>query len=276
MIPGQQAFFVATIPDPFHSSSMKFAILILALISSIPLLPAQVIEPPLEAKTFRDGDFELNYRIHVPADLKPDEKVPLILILHGAGERGSENLNQLRHGVPALLAYLKKKSIPAIVIVPQCPVGMQWVNVPWGGDAHTMPSTPSQPLQAVRALLAQTLTGLPVDQSRIYISGISMGGFGTWDYLQREPELFAAGIPICGGGDTAEAAKLISTPIWAFHGDQDTTVKTQRSRDMAQAIKQAGGSLIKYTEYPGVGHNSWTQTYANDEALDWLFAQKKP
>jgi len=82
---------------------MKFALLILALISSIPLLPAQVIEPPLEAKTFRDGDFELNYRIHVPADLKPDEKVPLILILHGAGERGSENLNQLRHGVPALL-----------------------------------------------------------------------------------------------------------------------------------------------------------------------------
>ena len=267
--------FVASDLDLFHSASMKSAILILALLVSGSLLPAQDIKQPLEAKTFQDGHFLLNYRIVIPADLKPGEKVPLILFLHGAGERGNDNAIQLRHGVPAINSYIQKKGIPAIVIAPQCPAGMKWVDVPWNEAAHTMPATPSKPMKAVRALLEQTLNELPVDRSRIYISGISMGGFGTWDYLQRNPELFAAGLPICGGGDTAEASKLVNTPIWTFHGDQDKSVITQRSRDMEQAIKKAGGSLIKYTEYPGVGHNSWTQTYANDEVLDWLFAQKK-
>ena len=253
---------------------MKLALIAIFFISS--LLPAQDIAGAFETKTFQDGDFALNYRVHVPQNLKPDEKVPLILFLHGAGERGDDNIRQLQHGIPALLSYILKKNIPAIIIVPQCPIGMQWVNVPWGGDAHTMPPSPSKPLQAVQALLTQSLAELPADRSRIYISGISMGGFGTWDYLQREPDLFAAGIPICGGGDTAEAAKLKNIPIWTFHGDQDTSVKTQRSRDMSEAIKKSGGTLVQYTEYPGVGHNSWTCSYANDEVLDWLFAQKKP
>lgn len=255
---------------------MKPSLAFLAILAFSSLLPAQDVTNAFEAKTFQDGDFALNYRIHVPQNLKPDEKVPLILFLHGAGERGTDNIRQLHHGAPALLAYTLKKNIPAIILVPQCPPGMQWVNVPWGGDAHTMPETPSRPLQAAIALLTQSLAELPVDLARVYVTGISMGGFGTWDLLQRKPELFAAGIPICGGGDTAQAPKLKSTPIWAFHGDLDTSVKTQRSRDMSEAIKQSGGSLIQYTEYPGVAHNSWTRTYANDEVLDWLFSQKKP
>ncbi len=255
---------------------MKLTLLFLSLFVAGSLLPAQDVAGAFESKTFSDGDFSLNYRIHVPKDLKPDEKVPLVLFLHGAGERGGDNIRQLHHGIPSLLSYTLKKNFPAIIIVPQCPAGMQWVNVPWGGDSHTMPASPSQPLQAVQKLLAKSLTELPVDLSRIYVTGISMGGFGTWDILQRSPELFAAGLPICGGGDTAEAAKLKNVPIWTFHGDQDTTVKTQRSRDMSEAIKQSGGSLIQYTEYPGISHNSWTRTYANDEVLDWLFAQKKP
>ncbi len=255
---------------------MKSVVALLAVLAFSPLLPGQEVTDSFQAKTFQDGDFVLNYRIYVPQNLKPDEKVPLILFLHGAGERGNDNIRQLHHGAPALLAYIQKKDIHAIIIVPQCPTGMQWVNVPWGGDAHTMPETPSAPLQAVIALLTQSLAELPVDLSRVYVTGISMGGFGTWDLLQRKPELFAAGIPICGGGDTAQADKLKNTPIWIFHGDQDTSVKTQRSRDMAEAIKKSGGLLIQYTEYPGVPHNSWTRTYANDEVLDWLFAQKKP
>ena len=254
---------------------MKSSILILALFASASLLPAQDIKQQFEAKIFQDGDFALNYRIKVPPNIKQGDKVPLILFLHGAGERGNDNAIQLRHGIPSINSYIQRKAIPAIVIAPQCPSGMKWVDVPWNDEEHTMPPTPSKPMHAVRALMEQTLAEMPVDQSRIYISGISMGGFGTWDYLQRNPELFAAGLPICGGGDTAEAAKLVNIPIWTFHGDQDTSVKTRRSRDMSQAIKDAGGSLIKYTEYPGVGHDSWTQTYANDEVLDWLFAQKK-
>jgi predicted peptidase len=274
MIPNQNC-----LPPTLASSMLNHAMnlfLTMILIAATPTVLAQDTALKLEAKTFQDGDFRLNYRIHIPANLQPDEKVPLLLFLHGAGERGGDNTSQLRHGIPSLLSYIEKKNTPAIIIVPQCPSGMQWVDVPWVDEAHTMPPAPSKPLQAVRALLAQSLDELPVDRSRIYLSGISMGGFGTWDYLQRDPELFAAGIPICGGGDTAEAAKLVHTPIWTFHGDRDSSVKTLRSREMAEAIKQAGGTLFKYTEYPEVGHDSWTRTYANDEVLDWLFAQKKP
>lgn len=254
---------------------MKSAILVSALFISSSLLDAQDIKQQFEAKTFKDGDFALNYRIKVPPNIEPGEKVPLVLFLHGAGERGNDNAAQLRHGIPSINSYVERKGVTAIIIAPQCPAGMQWVDVPWSDEAHTMPASPSKPMQAVRALLKQALTELPVDRSRVYISGISMGGFGTWDYLQREPGLFAAGLPICGGGDTAEAGKLTKIPVWTFHGDQDKAVKTQRSRNMSQSIKDAGGSLIKYTEYPGVGHDSWTQTYANDAVLDWLFAQKK-
>ena len=254
---------------------VKRALAILLSATAFSPLAAQKAAEAFEAKTFQDGDFTLHYRIHVPKDLPPDTKIPLVLFLHGAGERGDNNIRQLHHGIPSLLAYIKKNHIPAILLAPQCPVGMQWVAVPWGGDAHTMPDSPTPALQAVQKLLAQTMTEFPVDPSRVYLTGISMGGFGTWDFLQRNPELFAAALPICGGGDTAQAAKLTSIPIWTFHGGKDTTVKTQRSRDMVEAVKTAGGTLIQYTEYPEVAHNSWTQTYNNDEVLDWLFSQKK-
>jgi predicted peptidase len=254
----------------------RFMISTLFLASTVPLLQAQKVEQALEAKTFQDGDFSLNYRIYVPAGLNPADKVPLVLFFHGAGERGVDNIRQLHHGVPSLFSYTQKNKIPAILIVPQCPVGMQWVNVPWGGDSHQMPKDPSKPMHAAMELLAQSIKDFPVDTTRIYVTGISMGGFGTWDILQREPELFAAGLPICGGGDSSEASKLKEIPLRVFHGDQDKTVKTQRSRDMTEAIQKAGGTKIQYTEYPGVAHNSWTQTYANDEVLKWLFEQKKP
>lgn len=237
-------------------------------------LRAQKPETAFEPRTFQDGDFALNYRIYVPSDLKPGEKVPLVLFFHGAGERGDNNIRQLHHAVPGLFSYVKKNAIPAIIVAPQCPSGMQWVNVPWGGLSHTMPAEPSKPMHAAMALLQDCLKTLPVDDTRVYVSGISMGGFGAWDIVQREPGLFAAALPVCGGGDTAEAAKLKDLPIWTFHGDQDQTVKVIRSRDMVEAVKSAGGNP-KYTEYAGVAHNSWTQTFANAEVLQWLFAQKK-
>lgn len=237
--------------------------------------PAQKPETAFEPKSFQNGDFTLNYRIYVPPDLKPGEKVPLVLFFHGAGERGDNNIRQLHHAIPGLFSYVRKNNIPAIILAPQCPAGMQWVNVPWGGDSHTMPKEPSVPMQAAQKLLQQTMTDYPVDPDRIYVAGISMGGFGTWDIIQREPGLFAAALPVCGGGDTAEAAKLVNLPIQTFHGELDKTVKTQRSRDMTEAIKKAGGTKIQYTEYPGVAHNSWHQTFLNADVLRWLFEQKK-
>ena len=112
-----------------------------------------------------------------------------------------------------------------------------------------------------------------IDQQRVYVTGLSMGGFGVWDAIQRRPKLFAAAVPICSGGDTALAPSIKHLPIWAFHGDSDTTVKPQRLRDIIAALKAAGGQP-RYTEYPNTGHNSWTATYANREVYAWLFAQK--
>jgi predicted peptidase len=116
---------------------------------------------------------------------------------------------------------------------------------------------------------------LPVDKGRIYVAGISMGGYGAWDAIQRRAELFAAAIPVCGGGDEAEAPKLKNVPIWAFHGDQDQVVLTIRTTRMIEAIAKAGGTP-KMTIYPGVGHDAWSATFSNPEVLDWLFAQTMP
>jgi predicted peptidase len=200
---------------------------------------------------------------------------PLVLFLHGAGERGSDNEKQLVHGAKKLLTYSQQNHLPVIIVAPQCPSGQQWVNVPWGDDAHTMPAAPSDAMRLTIELLEELKGKLPVDTSRISVTGLSMGGFGTWDIIQRMPTSFSAAMPICGGGDTAMAAAIKDLPIWVFHGGADTTVKTQRSRDMVNAIKQFGGN-VRYTEYEGVGHGSWGRAYANKEALKWLFETKNP
>lgn len=235
---------------------------------------ASTPEKETQARSYVDADFTLPYRIFVPPDLPKDKKVPLVLFLHGAGERGEDNTKPLIHGIANFLDYQKKNNRPAILLIPQCPSNMRWVEVHWGDQAHTMPEEPSIPMRAVLKLLEQTMKELPVDAQRVYVTGISMGGFGTWDMIQRVPGLFAAAIPVCGGGDPAHAAKLKELPIWAFHGAVDAVVKPERSRDMIHAIQQAGGNPI-YTEYPGVAHVSWTQTYNNRAVLDWLFTQHR-
>jgi predicted peptidase len=161
---------------------------------------------------------------------------------------------------------------PCFVIAPQCPGNQMWVDVPWSLDSHTMPEKATPGMRSTLELLDQTAADYSIDKNRIYVTGLSMGGFGAWDIVQRYPKKFAAAVPICGGGDTAEAKTIKDVPIWAFHGDKDTAVKTSRSRDMIAAIKKAGGDA-KYTEYKGVGHNSWSRTYANKEVYDWLFKQ---
>ena len=121
--------------------------------------------------------------------------------------------------------------------------------------------------------LDQLIAKKPIDTRRIYLTGLSMGGYGTWDLIARQPERFAAAIPICGGGDPATAERIKHIPLWVFHGDADSAVKVSRSRDMVAALKQAGGEP-KYTEYEGVGHDSWTRTYKSPEIYEWLFSQR--
>jgi predicted peptidase len=137
-----------------------------------------------------------------------------------------------------------------------------------------MPEQPSQPLRQTLELVAALQKEFSIDPARLYITGLSMGGFGVWDAIQRQPDWFAAAAPICSGGDVSLAKKITGVPVWAFHGDADGTVKVRRSRDMIAALKAAGGTP-KYTEYQGVGHDSWTATYRDPELYKWLFAQKR-
>jgi len=151
----------------------------------------------------------------------------------------------------------------------------RWVQVEWGGKTHTMPKQPSIPMKLAMASLDQVRKEFSIDEKRIYITGLSMGGYGTWDAIARYPGLFAAAVPVCGGADELTAPQVKDLPIWCFHGGADTTVPTQRSRNMIEALKKAGGSP-KYTEFPGVGHNSWDKAYSTAEMIQWLFEQKNP
>lgn len=226
------------------------------------------------AETFKTSDGEtLKYRIHTPAALAAGKKVPLILFLHGAGERGDDNALQLKHGVADLIRFSLTNG-QAIVIAPQCPQNNQWVNTNWKAPTHSMPSMPSTPMKLTLLLLQDALAKWPVDTSRVYVTGISMGGYGAWDIIQRKPELFAAAIPICGGGDSGLAPTLKKLPIRVFHGDKDTAVPVVRSRDMVKALQACGGN-VQYGEYPGAGHDVWTRTYADTSVLAWLFAQRR-
>ncbi len=237
---------------------------------------AKFPESAMQAKTFTSSTGQtIGYRIYVPEVTNATEKVPAVLFLHGAGERGTNNTAQLVHGVPQIMKYVIDGGHPAIVIAPQCPTGMQWVNAPWNAQTSTMNAEPSKPLQAVIELVEKELASSPVDRSRIYVTGISMGGYGTWEMLQRFPEQFAAGMPICGGGDTNLASKLVSLPIFVVHGDKDGAVPVFRSRSMVEAIKAAGGTNVIYQERPGEGHNVWGVTYGDEKNIEWLFSHKK-
>lgn len=245
----------------------------LLFVMSLPSLAADV-KDLYEARTFKGSTGELNYRLLKPKDYDPSKKYPLVIFFHGAGERGSDNAKQLVHGAKDFASDANREKYPCFVIAPQCPDGQQWVNVPWSDDKHTMPKEPSKPMALALELLDTFPKEFSIDTNRIYATGLSMGGFGTWDIIQRRPEFFAAAAPICGGGDVAGAKSLVKLPIWVFHGDSDGAVKTQRSRDMVAALKAAGGSP-KYTEYEKTGHDSWSPTYRDPKFMEWLFSQKK-
>lgn len=228
-----------------------------------------------EAGTYTDAaGTKLLYRLLKPKNYDASKKYPLVLFLHGAGERGNNNSAQLVHGMGDFASDKIMADYPAFVLAPQCPAGDKWVDVDWSADKHDMPEKPASPMRLTLAVIEKLSKEFSIDADRLYITGLSMGGYGTWDAIQRHPKLFAAAAPICGGGDPKLAEKIAKLPIWAFHGDQDKAVKVERSREMIAAIKAAGGQP-KYTEYPGVGHDSWTQSYKNPEFYQWLFAQRR-
>ena len=220
--------------------------------------------------------YPLNYDTH--------KKYPLVLFLHGSGERGSNNESQLIHGSKLFADQANREKYPAIVIFPQCPLNDFWANIKRGksrvDSSKLVFEFPTdvpmgKSLSLVSQLLDSFVTTGTVNKRRIYVGGLSMGGMGTFEILWRKPGFFAAAIPICGGGNETKVKDYGKKfPIWVFHGDADPTVDVSHSRKMVAALK-AAKAKVKYTEYPGVGHDSWTNAFAEPNLLQWLFDQKK-
>lgn len=228
----------------------------------------------MDKRTYKKDKASLNYRLFVPAGYKADDKTtyPLVVFLHGAGERGDDNTAQLKHGVKDFVKSENQKKNPCIVIAPQCPADQAWVYGMIKKLEKKKPAVESGDL--ILELIGSMQKEYRIDPKRIYLTGLSMGGFGTWGLIARKPDLFAAAVPICGGGDAKKADTIAKIPIWCFHGEKDRIVPAKLSQDMIAAIEKAGGKP-KYTEYKDVDHDSWTQTYRDPAVHTWLFAQKK-
>lgn len=228
-------------------------------------------------KQINNGVNVLPYRLSLPEGYDENKKYPLFLFLHGAGERGNDNLLHLSVNTPfgVLMNEENRVKFPCIAVAPQCPENHQWVNTDWSMGSYRQAEIPiSIHLSMVADLLDQLVKEYPIDESRIYIIGISMGGYGTWDLIVRYPNRFAAAIPIAGGGDPNLAQRIKDIPIWAFHGDIDTVVPPSSSRDMVTALNNVSAN-ISYTEFQGVEHNSWSPAYNEPTLFSWLFSQKK-
>ncbi len=235
-----------------------------------------------EKQYFISGEDTLRLRILTPVDYSPKRKYPVVLFLHGAGERGNDNEAQLTWGADLFLDPANRAKFPAIVIFPQCPQDSTWSELKFTGSKDSLggltirtdrPANNTQRL--VIAFLDTLIAHGAVDKSRVYLGGLSMGGFGSFECLWRRPDLFAAAFPICGGGDPATAVMYRKRiPVWIFHGDADPVVPILYSRRMYSALK-AAGARVTMTEYPGVGHDSWKNAFAETRLLPWLFAQKK-
>jgi predicted peptidase len=224
-------------------------------------------------------NLQMPYRLLIPEGSTAGAKHPLVILFHGSGERGSDNTKQLSNGVERFAQPDARSRYPGFVLVPQCPTHLDGQPIMWTGEREKMHSLklapePAPPLQTALELLFMIQKKYPVDPDRIYITGISMGGFATWEALIRHPQDFAAAIPVCGGGDVSFADRIKQVPIWAFHGAEDPVVPVICSRSMIETLEEGGGNP-RYTEYPGVGHNSWDRAYAEPELLSWLFSQKR-
>lgn len=216
----------------------------------------------------------LKYRWHAPSPIEPGKTYPLVLFLHGAGERGDDNSAQLKHGVNAILKGAEKLKQPCFLIAPQCPADRWWAPINRETMRLSAADKPNDLLEAVLALVDETMKAQPVDSRRFYVTGISMGGYATWDLLGRAPGKIAAAVPVCGGGEPSLVEKFKAIPIHAFHGEADPVVPVRTTKDMVEALEKSGAKP-KATYYPGVQHDSWTQTYDNPEVIRWIFEQRR-
>lgn len=232
-------------------------------------------------KTFisEKGD-SLLYRIMFPENYQKTKKYPLLLFLHGAGERGRDNKLQLVHGASLFAREDIRQKYPAIVVLPQCPENTSWSFLDLSNRkdknwSFPFYEEPLRPLGLVIELLQKLEMEESIDANRLYVSGLSMGGFGAFDLLARMPDKFAAAAPICGGGNAGVVGLYAgNTNLWIFHGALDRVVPVENSRKMFDALKKWKANVL-YTEYPDYDHNSWDAVFADPEYLDWMFRQKR-
>ena len=217
----------------------------------------------------------LRYRLLYP-DYDTLRRYPLVIFLHGSGERGNDNDAQLKWGVMNFATDQAMVMHPALVVAPQCPDGQDWANISENEKTReiTLKNSPTRPMELVIELIHNLVNTMPVDSNRIYITGLSMGGYGTWEAIERYPNLFAAAVPVCGGGDATRVAQIAHIPTWIFHGSEDSGVNPQYATDMATALIKAGAHP-GLTMYPGTGHFSWLAAYSDPLMLEWMFRQHK-
>ena len=251
---------------------MKIPIEILGA-SLLGILMVSGAEPDAREFTAKNGTV-IKYRWSAPQKIEKGKTYPLVLFLHGSGERGDDNTAQLRHGVHAILDNVSKLNQPVFLIAPQCPKDRWWSPVDMKRMTLSAAAKPNALLEAVVELVDETTATQPVDPKRFYLTGISMGGFATWDLLGRIPGKIAAAIPICGGGDPLLISKYKEVPIWSFHGEADTAVPVKSTREMISALETAGAKP-KVTYYPEVGHDCWTQTYNDPAVIRWILDQRQ-
>jgi predicted peptidase len=236
------------------------------------------------AAQFVDSDGNtLSYRILLPEDYDRARRYPLVLFLHGAGERGADNQRHLVHVARLFLDPTHRREHPAIVVAPQCPADRYWVDLSIRRklyarepqDFSEVFAPPVPELVLVKKLLDQTMIEQSVDPDRVYVTGLSMGAFGTYELLARWPETFAAAVAVCGGGNIEVTKRYAPhAAVWITHGDEDPIVPVQFSRDLYAALKRHGAD-VKYTEFRGVKHDAWVPTYATPDLFTWMFSKSR-
>ena len=236
---------------------MRSCVILSFILVSVRLLAADLTPGKQVEQTLKLDGKEISYLLYLPANYSATGKAPLMLFLHGRGESQGPLSNVAKWGPPARVEH--GYAYPFVMASPQCPANESW---PQAGQQRL--------LVALLDHLTQTLA---IDTDRIYLTGLSMGGYGSWRLAADHPARFAAVAPVCGAGNPADAEKLKSLPIWAFHGTEDTAVPFQKSKEMVEAITRSGGTRVRFTSLEHIGHNSWEAAYASPELYEWFAKQ---
>lgn len=256
----------------------KVTLILLGLILMNAIVFAQSQYDKYQKEVYDDKGFSMPYRFLQPENISKNKKYPLVILLHGAGERGDDNEKQLVHGAAMFLNPVNREKYPSYVLIPQCPENGYWAydSRPKSFMPDNMPINHPQTdeLNTVENLINEIEQNYQIDKNRIYIVGISMGAMATYDFVSRHPNKFAAAVPICGTVNPKKLTTIKNTAFRIYHGDADSVVPVEGSREAYKQLKKQGVS-VEYFELPGVNHPSWNTAFNNLDFMEWLFSQKR-